>query len=312
MQDGNETVSGHDERRPSHARSAITPRAYYRKGKVETPRHWVRGDPFATAFFNSLSVVFPEGERMMIHAMAKYAGKLTPDLNADLKKFIEQEASHSREHDDMNAALERAGYDISELERVIKSLVKFFDSKSDLMKLTATTCIEHITAIIAAEILEDDSYLEGADPEQLPIWIWHALEEVEHKSVAFDCWDYVTRDMPAFKKWAFRCGVMVPLSLSFFINRTRGQVTLLRQDGYGRLGALRGVLRNGFSKGGLGRNIIRPWARFLKPGFHPNDVDESALLQKAEELFAQMQAEKNAIESQNGDRRKALRLPKAA
>lgn len=269
--------------------SDLTVRDYRHTPSGAIPRHWVRGDPFATGFFNCLSAVFPEGERFMIHAMARYAGKLSPKLNADLRNFIKQEAAHSREHDEMNAALTSAGYDISDLERVIKQLVDFFADKSDLIKLTGTVCIEHLTAIMAAELLEEDSHLEGADAEQLPIWIWHAVEEVEHKSVAFECWDYATREMGPLRKYMLRCGLMLPLSLSFLINRLRGQLTLLRQDGYTGRAALWGALRYGFAKGGLGRNVIRPWARFFKPGFHPDQSDDSALVVKGEAMFAQLE-----------------------
>jgi len=295
------------------AASHLTVRDYRRDGATAMPRHWVRGDPFATAFFNCLSAVFPEGERFMIRSMARYAGKLSPELNADLRKFIEQEAAHSREHDEMNVALENAGYDISDLERVIRQLVDFFANKSDLTKLTGTMCIEHLTAIIAAELLANDEHLDGADRGQMPIWIWHAIEEVEHKSVAFDCWDYATRDMGALRKYALRCGVMLPISLSFLVNRLRGQITLLRQDGYGRLSALQGALRYGFTKGGLGRNIIRPWARFFSPRFHPDESDDSALIAKGERIFAQLQAEREEAESKASvERRTAARLMQAA
>lgn len=296
-----------------NAASDITARDYRRDAATPMPRHWVRGDPFATAFFNCLSAVFPEGERFMIRSMAKYAGKLSPELNADIKKFIEQEAAHSREHDEMNMALENAGYDISDLERVIRQLVNFFANKSDLIKLTGTMCIEHLTAIIAAELLEKEEHLEGADRSQMPVWIWHAIEEVEHKAVAFDCWDYVTRDMGALRKYALRCGVMVPISLSFLVNRMRGQVTLLRQDGYGRFSALQGALRYGFTRGGLGRNIIRPWARYFSPRFHPDNSDDSALIAKGERIFAELQAEQeNTDRQQPAEKRTAIRLMEAA
>ncbi len=310
---GEETANS-DEGVADHASSAsdLTVRDYHHASSGAMPRHWVRDDPFATAFFNCLSAVFPEGERFMIRAMARYAGKLSPKLNADLRDFIKQEAAHSREHDEMNAALTSAGYNISDLERVIKQLVDFFADKSDLIKLTGTMCIEHLTAIIAAEILEEDSHLEGADAGQLPIWVWHAVEEVEHKSVAFDCWDYATRDMGPMRKYMLRCALMLPLSLSFLVNRLRGQITLLRQDGYKGGAALWGALRYGFAKGGLGRNIIRPWARFFKPGFHPDQTDDSALIVKGEAMFAQLEKANKCEQQEQGDKLASGGLRKAA
>lgn len=34
------------------------------------PNHWLAGSPFATHFFNDLNLVFPDGERFFIRAVA--------------------------------------------------------------------------------------------------------------------------------------------------------------------------------------------------------------------------------------------------
>ena len=289
----------------------LTAREFRQNGAAIPRRHWVGGDPFATAFFNSLSAIFPQGEAFMVRSMAAWRGKMPPKLDADLRKFLEQEAAHSREHEDMNGALTKSGYDISALEAVIGKLVARFKGRSDITKLLATACIEHFTAIIAAEILENGSHLAGADEEQLPIWIWHAVEEVEHKAVAYDCFLEATKEWSALKRVSARNLMMFVITASFFINRTRGQVTLLRQDGFGRIAALFGTLRYGFAKGGLGRNVLKPWARFLKPGFHPAQIDDRHLITKGERLFADLQAADKARQ-QPAERRKNIRLPKAA
>ena len=128
-------------------------------------RHWVRGDPFATAFYNALSVVFPAGETFMIPSIKPWQKKSPPALARQIRAFAEQEAGHSREHDVMNDSLTDAGYDIAPLEKVIQQFVHRFKNSSDLTRLCTTMCIEHITAIVAAELMEKDHHLAGSAPE---------------------------------------------------------------------------------------------------------------------------------------------------
>lgn len=249
-------------------------------------RHWLGGDPYATAFFNALSAVFPRGEAFMIQSLIPWQNHLPAQLAEEVKGFIQQEAAHSREHAGMNRALIRAGYDIEPLDKAIRQFVEFFARTSDLTKLGATMCIEHITAIVAAEMIADHRHLEGSDAEMRKLWLWHGIEEVEHKAVAFDVWMYATRDWNPFRRWITRTSMMTAVSISFFINRTRGQLELMRQDGVGWKQALPRLLHYGFAKGGIGRRVMGPWARFLKPGFHPWHIDDHALIAKGEALIA--------------------------
>ena len=252
-------------------------------------RHWLGGDPYATAFFNALSAVFPRGEAFMIESLHPWASRGPPKLAADVKTFIEQEAAHSREHAGLNRALIRAGYDIAPLDRAIRQFVEFFGRTSELTKLGATMCIEHLTAIVAAEMLDNPEHLKGCEDDVRKLWLWHGIEEVEHKAVAFDVWMWATRDWSAARRWATRAAMMCAVSISFFLNRTRGQIELLRQDGIGWKQGLPRLLRYGFAKGGIGRRIMRPWAQFLKPGFHPWQIDDHALIAKGEAMIAALE-----------------------
>jgi uncharacterized protein len=263
--------------------------------RQEQQRHWVRSDPFATAFFNALSAVFPHGETFMIRSMVAWQDRVPSPLNEQVAAFIEQEAGHSREHVAMNKALIEAGYNVEPLERRIKGFVGFFEDAGDITKLTATMCIEHFTAIVAAEILGNERHLKGADEQMRELWLWHAVEEVEHKAVAFDVWRYATRSWSPFRRYAVRCGAMIAITASFFINRTLGQIELLRQDGYAFMPALKGVLRSGFGNGGLGRNVLRRWRAFFRPDFHPWQHDDRLLLATAEAELATIRARRSGL-----------------
>ena len=268
------------------ARPNIVSRGFRGAPETIAQRHWVRGDPYATAFFNALSAVFPHGETFMIRCMIPWAERVPPSLGREVKAFIEQEAGHSREHVAMNRALISAGYNIEPLDRKIRGFVSLFENASDMVKLTATMCIEHFTAIVAAEILRDERHLAGTDAGLHELWLWHAIEEVEHKGVAYDVWKHATQDWNPVRRWLWRSSFMFVITASFFVNRTLGQIELLRQDGIGLPKALTSILRAGFGKDGIGRNVLRPWASYFRPGFHPWDKDDRLLLAKGEAALA--------------------------
>ncbi len=282
---------------PADARPSIVPRGFRAMPDALTERHWVRKDPYATAFFNALSAVFPHGETFMIRSLIPWVNRVPAALRPEVEAFIEQEAGHSREHVAMNKALINAGYDIAPLDRKIRGFVAFFEDASDTVKLTATMCIEHFTAIIAAELLENRDHLAGVDDDMFELWLWHAIEEVEHKGVAFDVWNYAVKDWNPVRRYLWRSLFMLAVTTSFFINRTLGQIELLRQDGYGFFWSLKRVLRTGFGKGGIGRNVLRPWAGFFRPGYHPWDQDDRLLLAQGEADLAKIAAKRAGYDS---------------
>ena len=277
---------------PADSRPTIVPRGFCTLRDTKVHRHWVRADPFATAFFNALSAVFPHGETFMVRSMIPWAERVPASLGREVSAFIEQEAGHSREHVAMNRALIAAGYDVEPLERKIKAFVRFFENSSDMTKLTATMCIEHFTAIVAAEILKNPAHLDGADDELRELWLWHAVEEVEHKGVAYDVWLYATKDWSSAKRYVLRSAAMLAVTTSFVINRSLGQIELLRQDGYGFRHSLKGIIRSGFGKGGVGRNVLGRWVSFFRPNFHPWDHDDRLLLATGEADLAKMAAKR--------------------
>lgn len=269
-----------------HCKPRMHVRPFRAKREQQAARHWVRGDMFATAFLNALSVVFPRGEAFMIEALIPWKDRADGQLAKDIATFIAQEAAHSREHVGFNKAIIDAGYDIDALDRAIKQFVSFFSGCSEVTKLGATMCIEHLTAIVAAEILKNREHLEGTDLELRKLWLWHAIEEVEHKAVAFDVWMFATREWSGTRRWLTRSALLLAVSLSFFVNRTRGQVELLQQDGLSKPKAWWLCIRHGFARGAIGRNVMRPWAEFFRPGFHPHQIDDRELLVRGENMLA--------------------------
>lgn len=152
------------------------------------PRHWHSGDAFKTHMFNAMSVLFPDGERFFIDSVRHYRERVEdPALKQQIRGFIGQEGHHSREHLVYSDRLRALGYDIDRLEGGAKRRIRFAQQKlHPSRQLAATAALEHLTAIMADGLLSNPRWLEGADPTMARLWRWHALEETEHKAVAYD------------------------------------------------------------------------------------------------------------------------------
>ncbi len=104
-----------------------------------------------------------------------------------MKGFIGQEAHHGNEHDAFNAFMESKGVPTGKVDAYVKDGLKFMAKWLSPERQLAKTCaLEHFTAMLAEMILEDPEFIEGMDERMVPLWLWHAVEESEHKSVAFD------------------------------------------------------------------------------------------------------------------------------
>ncbi len=287
---------------------------YFASESIER-RRWIGGDPFASAFFNALSVTFPKGETFFIESLRKFRNRVPAKLQGEIRAFIQQEATHSREHHCFNQHLTDCDLDISRLEQTIADVVNGIRVRPEISHLVATMCIEHITAILAAEVIANPKHFENADEHQRNLWLWHASEEVEHKGVAYDTWLYVTREWNPLKRWFVRSLFMAKITLGFTINRTKGVIDLLRQDGISGFRAWTGLAHYALVSPAPFRRTLWPLMQFFKPGFHPWDIDDRDLIRLAESEYeaAIMVAETDSAEiSTLDDRRKPEPLKKVA
>ena len=198
----------------------ITPRDR-RFGRDEaTPRWWHGGNPHASALYNALSATFPEGEAFFVESVRKHRDGVDAQLGAEIKAFTTQEVIHSREHLAFNRRAADAGYDLSTLEAQVLKRLSITKSKPPIASLAATMALEHVTAILAHELLADVRHLAGADPATAALWRWHAAEEIEHKGVAFDTWLHATKAWPRAKRWKVKAKVMLYVTRNFVVDRT--------------------------------------------------------------------------------------------
>jgi predicted metal-dependent hydrolase len=251
-----------------------------------TRRHWVGGDPVATAFFNALSITFPRGEAYFIESVRAFRDGASPRLAAEIAAFTKQEVVHSREHLAFNRQVTEQGYDVTLLDADVTQLLDLARKRRPIVSLAATMALEHFTAILAHELLRDPRYLEGADPEAAGLWRWHAIEEIEHKGVAYDTWLHATRGWGRFKRWRLKSLMMLIVTRHFIHHRARGMLELLRQDGITGLKAWRGLFGYAFVRPGIVRSILGAWGVYFLPGFHPWNEDDRHLIALHESDYA--------------------------
>jgi len=250
------------------------------------PRWWKRGDPVATAFYNSLSAVFPEGEAFFIDSVRHYRDSVPATLRPQIDAFIKQEAVHSREHAYFNKQVREAGYDMSAIELETANWRAATKQDPPDVNLAITVATEHLTAIIAHAVLKSDRHFKHDSDEIARLWKWHAIEEIEHKAVAYDTFFAVTRDLSRFERWKFRSLVLLVVSGEFVAERVRFMADLFKQDGINKPGTWVRAFFYLLIYPGLVRQILPAWLSFFRPGFHPWDQDDRKLIARTEAKLA--------------------------
>lgn len=260
------------------ANLAIRSRDFWINRSDPLARWWLNNDPVATAFYNSLSVIFPKGEGYLIDSVHPFRHDMPPQLAADILAYIRQEVIHTREHLAFNRHIVESGYDVSRLEKRICKILALSADAPPFIRLAITVALEHIVAIISHQLIRNPAHLKGADADIADLWRWHAAEEIEHKGVAYDAWMHATRNWSGWRRWRIRSMVMLATGWTFFSARRRDIAELLAQDGISRRAATWKMANFAVGKPGMARNVAAAWLRYFQPGFHPWDRDDSDLI----------------------------------
>lgn len=244
---------------------------------------WHSGDPFKTAYFNALSIMFPLGEKAFIDAVNAFRGDVSdPKLLEEIRGFVGQESIHAREHQVYNKTLcDARGYDLAAMESRISTKIEWSDKNlPKIAKLYGTVGYEHYTAIMANATMSKPEILEGVPAPMAAMWRWHAIEEAEHKAVAFD----VLQAVGGTTKQRRQAMFFVTLE---FVRNTRFNVNhMLKADGYSfaqRVRLWTGGMMWLFGKQGILRGLGRPLRDFFAADFHPWQHDNRALLSATKE-----------------------------
>jgi predicted metal-dependent hydrolase len=248
-------------------------------------RWYMGGDSVPSAFLSALSATFPLGEKFFIDSVRRFSGKVHGKLAEDLKAFVVQEAFHTREHLAFNKLVGDTGYSTTAMTQRTRDVLRPFRSKSALRQLGLTMALEHFTALFAHEVLTRKCRLASAPDYVRALWRWHAMEEIEHKAVAFDTFVAATIHWSSTRRYAFRCRVMVDATQVLLSVVARNMNDLFVQDRLPRLATWLTAIRYFFGVNGVLTSMAPAYLAWFRPGFQPWDIDDRALVdQVAQEL----------------------------
>ena len=264
-------------RPPVPARSISVRRPGLEYPAAAVPKHFVADDIVRSHIAAMLSAVFPEGEDFFVRSVRQYRDQITdPHLQEQVKGFIGQEALHGREHRAFNERLQELGYPTRFVDRRVKAGLALLATVTPKRnQLAVTAALEHYTATLAEVLLRDETARsEFGSDEIRTLFSWHALEETEHKSVAFDVFQHLCG------KRHVRVGTMVAVHVGFLVGMSAAVGLSLALDADARrhpgqvLRGLHGLPTHPFFQ----RSVLRRLRDYNRADFHPDDHDTVELL----------------------------------
>ncbi|CBL46529.1 Hypothetical protein HDN1F_29460 [gamma proteobacterium HdN1] len=271
-----------ESRKLAGARVGIPPRQMKFQRLGGTPRYFFADNAASTLFLAVLSGIFPPGERFFVESVRNFRETLSdPTLKAKVSGFIGQEAMHGREHERLNQILKDRGIDAQVPEKAVQMALDLLRYLPQSTQLAATTFMEHFTALLGEALLTDEAFIQYFDAEMVKLWQWHALEEMEHKSVAFDVYETVGNSQRErqFATAAVLATVLPALLASWvYLVAKEGKLTDIRD------------LKRGISiiigKNGVITRFLPKMPRFWARNYHPNEHDTRHIEQEwREKLF---------------------------
>lgn len=268
------------------------------------------GNPLANALFAVFSAIFPPGERFFVESARRFRDRITDDtLKAEVSGFIGQEAIHGREHEHLNQWFEANGYDIAMADRMIRFSLGLLERLPPSQQAACTGFMEHFTAHLAEQWLTHEEFRNTTDPEVIKLWTWHALEELEHKSVVFDLHAQVSEHPYAERLLAgpLVIGALLP-GIAFSV----AWITVKQGEAL-NIGEHRRGLKALLGKGGFIRKVLERVPEFVSRNFHPDQQDTRDLERRWREKLFGAAGELNdyftnraAVEKATGAARAAL------
>lgn len=241
-----------------------------------TPRHFVEGDILQSQIMAILSGTFPRGEQFFVDSVRSFRDQIDDEeLRRQVAGFIGQESMHGREHDRFNQVLCELGYPtrfVDSATGFAMGLIERIAPKSVQLALTAAA--EHFTSVLAEQLLHDDSFGSQDIPDQVKdLFRWHALEECEHKAVAYD----VYRD--CVDSEAIRIATMQALTALLAMVAFVALATTPLTDRSARnpvrfVKSLVNLRNSPFARKRIALRLLA----YYRPGFHPDDRDTEGLV----------------------------------
>lgn len=234
------------------------------------PRFWFGGDAFLTRMFDALSLTFPDGERYFIQSVRLFRDQIEdPDLQHRVADFIRQEAQHGIAHDTMNQLMKQQGMPIDAFIRRLNKIFKFeLEQRSPEYNIAMTAAAEHLTALMAETFCTRQDVLKQAHPYVRALFVWHAIEEMEHRDVAFDVMKDIAKVDENLRK--FTLVWTSALMLGFTLYRAN---VMLKHDGFTLRERIQMNIKGlpwFFGRDGVMTRMGKQYRDWFKADFHPS------------------------------------------
>lgn len=246
---------------------SITVRRPGLKPNAQDTAYFFDNDPWTSLIFAAFSIALPEGERYFIHAVRHYQDRIKdPVLREEVRAFIGQEAHHGTEHDNMNQLFADAGFDVAGLQARMKQKVQGWKDKlSPKQQLAQTVCTEHFTALMADFMMRvAPERIDNMSGNMQKLWAWHAIEEAEHKAVAFDVYQELVNEPLRLRL------TMVWVTFHMLNFNSKNAFEMIRRAGETR--NFKSMWKTGkvmFGRRGMVSGLAKEYFDFYRPNFHP-------------------------------------------
>ncbi|MFZ3192478.1 MAG: metal-dependent hydrolase [Moraxellaceae bacterium] len=247
----------------------------------QIPRYYPANSPLLSHLMNALSSTFPLGEQFFVHSVRLVRDRIKdPTLQAEISAFIGQEAMHSKAHTEFNDSWRQDDYQLDSTMRWLQKEEYRIKQLPARYQLAITCAFEHFTAILGEYILMHPELTESFDPEAAKLWLWHAVEESEHKSVAFDAYQAVYGDLKVRRQ------IMLSITPAFFSLIGSSMARLFWQDRRTSVPRVRDNLRGLWIMTKMGVTLVPEYLEYFKADFHPAQRDRTQLLDQWRERLA--------------------------
>lgn len=205
---------------------------------------------------------------------------------------------HGREHDRYNDVIKAkypriANATEQAADRILKICENHLGARASL---AVTVALEHWTALMGNGLLLCPTVYSKGDPNLGLIWHWHAMEETEHKSVAYDV--YMRSYGYNFLSWLDKAQALILSTILLWTMVWTSCICMIIADlsifnifkWYDLLRVQWGFRDSDGSDLGVLRKCVIPWFDYFSPSFHPwqHTHDNSNMLKEMKALEKQL------------------------
>ena len=236
-------------------------------------RHYFANSPVMSHLLTALSSTFPIGEQFFVHSVRNVRDKVQDEnLQAQIAAFIGQEAMHSKAHAEFNAAWRSEDYNLDRFQAWLARKNDYVKNLHPKIQLAITCAFEHFTALLGGYILRHPEVLATLDEDAAKLWVWHAIEEIEHRAVAFDVYQAVYGDDK------IRRMIMRSVTTGFASLTLYSATRLFLQDKKKSLPKVGGNIFGFYLLGKMFLQLVPEYLAYFKTDFHPSEIDYTKLI----------------------------------